>query len=191
MLHFDTDRRVFHCQVIEIKARTQTDIEGQNALMETMDGQMTNTISVMRHHFDPNNSFLGDRFDREIKNIELRELLRFYINRAYRYNLLTDDDSLEYQRLLDTIDAGFQWQFDKKGIIFDLNGDFGIQTYKRSTDLSFFVVGKRAIRRILILIARLTQSAFPRKKIPFPDSFDYEKGTRYLSCLHQLKYLIF
>jgi len=149
LLHLDADRRIFYCQVIEIKARAQTDLDGQNTLMETMDGQMTNTISVMRHHFDPNVAFLGDRFDREIKNIELRELLRFYINRAFRYNLLTYEDRQEYNRLLDTLDTGFKWQFDKKGIIFDLNGDFGIQTYKRAADLSFFVVGKRAISRIL------------------------------------------
>lgn len=106
--------------MIEIKCRKSLGETEKDALRLKMLDQIENTIEALRNHFDSgyNNSF--DRLDREIKNKELKSLLTFYLDRANRYEYLSDNAYNQYLAFMQKLDAGFTIRFKRLGLIFDL-----------------------------------------------------------------------
>ena len=74
--------------------------------MKMMD-QINNTILALRQHYDPNNYTSEDRLDRDIKNKELKSLLGFYIERAYRYKYISENAYNTYWDFIQKLDEGF------------------------------------------------------------------------------------
>ena len=86
-----------------------------------MKEQIENTIEAIRSNFDPEYYLSHDRLDREIKNKELRSLLTFYTERAYRYEYLSPNAYNTYIDFIQSLDAGFSFKFHQLGIIFDFS----------------------------------------------------------------------
>ena len=90
-----------------------------------------------------------DRLDREIKNKELKSLLSFYIERAYRYEYLNNNPYESYILFLQNLDKGFSFKFKKLGLIFNFAAKKKHFKEIVEKDLTFFTFGGRLIDEIL------------------------------------------
>ena len=76
-----------------------------------------------RAHFDPA-AGIADRPDRAVRNAELAGLLRFYLGRAVRHDVMRDDAAAEAEWMLGNLDSGgYRLRFTQTGLIFDLSAD--------------------------------------------------------------------
>jgi hypothetical protein len=102
--------------VVEIKCRNAH--YNADELHAKMVNQIENTIYALRSHFeialDGN-----DRLDRELKTLELKSLLEFYIRRADRYNQLDPTLTHNYLTFLSKLSEGYTIRFKQMGVIFD------------------------------------------------------------------------
>ena len=135
--------------VIEIKCRKSLGETEKDALRLKMLDQIENTIEALRNHFDPeyNNSF--DRLDREIKNKELKSLLTFYLERANRYEYLSNNAYNQYLAFMQKLDAGFTLRFKRLGLIFDFAAKERHKKTVLDNDSTFFTFGGKLIDDIL------------------------------------------
>lgn len=148
LVSIDLEKRVLNVFVIEIKCRNFLGETEQAELKLKIKEQIENTIEAIRRHFDPDYHLSFDRLDREIKNKELKSLLSFYIERAYRYQYLSENAFESYTAFLQTLDTGFKFEFKQLGLIFDFSA-----TKKHAKeideDVTFFTFGKKLIDEIL------------------------------------------
>ena len=149
LVSVDTGKREISISIIEIKCRKSIGASEKEDLKIKMREQIENTILAIRHHFDPNYFTSIDRLDREIKNKEFKALLSFYIDRAYRYNYLSENAYNQYTSFLQTLDKGFTIKFNQLGFVFDFA--FNKRHEKEVVDesLTFFTFGARLIEDIL------------------------------------------
>lgn len=149
LVSIDPKSKKVSITVIEIKCRSSIKKAEREDLKVKMKDQIENTIEALRVHFDPEYHTSFDRLDREIKNKELKSLLSFYIERAYRYNYLSNNAYESYLAFLNTLDSGFKLKFNQLGLIFNLSGK---KKHKKETsdhDITFFTFGGGLISEIL------------------------------------------
>ena len=153
LVSMNPSKKEISISVIKIKCRKSLGETKKDALQSEMLDQMLdqikNTIKALRDHFDPeyNNSF--DRLDREIKNKELKSLLTFYLERANRYEYLSNNAYNQYLAFMQKLDAGFTLRFKRVGLIFDYATT---ERYKKTVldnDSTFFTFGGKLIDDIL------------------------------------------
>ncbi|MBB4804369.1 hypothetical protein HNP37_004456 [Flavobacterium nitrogenifigens] len=168
LFSIDKDKREISISVIEIKCRKSIGTAEKEDLKLKMREQIENTILAIKHHFDPNDYTSVDRLDREIKNKELKALLSFYIERAYRYSYLSENAYSIYCSFLQTLDLGFNLKFNQLGFIFDFS--FTKRHEKEVVDdsLTFFTFGAKLIEDILdpdsdLNTIRLEEKEFDRE----------------------------
>lgn len=147
LVNLDTEKREIIFTVIEVKCRKSLTDEEVDALEEQMLGQIDNTIFALKEHFEealPEN----DRLDRELKTLELSNLLTFYIERANRYNVIDPEMVKEYSDFLNTLNEGYDIKFKRMGIVYDL-----AQQEKQKKDCwgdaVFYRMGEPVIQDIL------------------------------------------
>ncbi len=148
-ISIDTEKRIISMSVLEIKCRSSLNPFQREELKAKMKEQVENTITMIKHHFDPNNYSTADRLDREIKNKEFKTLLSFYIKRANRYNYLSDKAYGTYLDFLNTLNEGFEIKFNQLGFIFDFSFP---EKHKKETfdnSLTIFSFGESLINEIL------------------------------------------
>ena len=145
----DKEKREISITIIEIKCRKSIGLSEKEDLKIKMKEQIENTILALRHHFDPNNFITVDRLDREIKNKEFKALLTFYIERAYRYNYLSENAYVTYCSFLQTLDEGFSLKFNQLGFIFDFSFPRRHEKEVVDNSLTFFTFGTKLIEDIL------------------------------------------
>lgn len=170
LFSIDKDKREISISIIEIKCRKSIGVAEKEDLKLKMREQIENTILAISHHFDPNNYTSVDRLDREIKNKEFKALLSFYIERAYRYNYLSENAYNTYCSFLQTLDKGFDLKFNQLGFIFDFS--FAKRHKKEVVDdnLTFFTFGAKLIEDILNPDSDLNTTRLEEKE------FDKELG---------------
>lgn len=104
--------------VVEIKCRNAH--YNHEELHEKMVAQIENTIVALKSRFEM--AYDGpDRLDRELKTLELRSFLEFYIKRATRYNQLNKDLAEKYLLFLSKLSEGYTLRFKQLGVVFDFN----------------------------------------------------------------------
>src|SRR5690606_25282664 len=133
----------------EIKCRKSIGAAETDDLKTKMREQIENTILALRLHFDPEYHLSFDRLDREIKNKELKSLLSFYIERAYRYEYLGENAYASYHAFLQTLNTGFKLSFKQLGLIFNFSADKKHHKETIDHELSFFTFGGNLIEQIL------------------------------------------
>lgn len=116
VVKIDSKKKEILFTVVEIKCRNaHYDAE---ELHEKMVEQIANTIFALRSHFeiavDGN-----DRLDRELKVLELKSFLEFYIRRAMRYGQLDPQFAYSYLAFLSKLADGYTIRFKQLGVIFD------------------------------------------------------------------------
>jgi hypothetical protein len=148
LVSIDIEKRVLNIFVVEIKCRNFLGEAEHAELKLKIKEQIGNTIEALRLHFDPDYHLSFDRLDREIKNKELKSLLGFYIDRAYRYEYLSENAFESYTAFLQTLDAGFKLQFKQLGLIFNFSA---LKKHMKEIDdeITFFTLGKKLIEEIL------------------------------------------
>ena len=149
LVSINPSKKEISISVIEIKCRKSLGDTEKDALRLKMLDQIENTIEALRNHFDPeyNNSF--DRLDREIKNKELKSLLTFYLERANRYEYLSNNAYNQYLAFMQKLDAGFTLRFKRLGLIFDFAAKERHKKTVLDNDSTFFTFGGKLIDDIL------------------------------------------
>lgn len=154
--------------VIEIKCRKSLGETEKDALRLKMLDQIENTIEALRSHFDATYNTSFDRLDREIKNKELKSLLTFYLERANRYNYLSNNAYHQYLAFMQKLDFGFTLRFKRLGLIFDFAAKERHKKVVLDNDSVFFTFGGKLIDEILdpdsdLNTERLEESGFDRE----------------------------
>lgn len=135
--------------VIEIKCRTSIGVSDRLDLISKMESQIENTIEALRFHFDTTYSLSNDRLDRELKTLQLKSLLEFYVNRASRYNQLSPIVQEGYISLIDNLNYGYSLTFKRLGIIYDFSAAQRHKKESYANDSTFFTFGRNMIEEIL------------------------------------------
>ena len=147
LVSIDTENREILFKVIEIKCRKSLSEQDAEALHAKIAQQVRNTIEALKAHFEIDT--VGyDRLDRELKSLELQNLLSFYIRRASRYLQLNPETAKSYLEFLSTLHEGYSLNFEQLGIIYDFSQE---ERQKKSFygDMTLYTMGKTVIDNIL------------------------------------------
>lgn len=145
VVKIDTMRKEILFNVVEIKCRNAY-YQADELHMKIVN-QIENTILALRYHFEIAVDG-SDRLDRELKLLELKSLLEFYINRSLRYGQLNPDKAHEYKVFLSKLSDGYSVRFKRLGVIFDF-----MQTERQKKDFYgdtlIYTMGNPVIEQIL------------------------------------------
>lgn len=145
VVKLDAKKKEILFNVVEIKCRNayyQVD-----ELHKKIIDQIENTIFALRSHFeialDGN-----DRLDRELKILEFKSLLEFYIKRSLRYGQLDPNIAHEYLVFLSKLSDGYSIRFKRLGVIFDFTQQ---ERQKKDFygDTLIYTMGQPVIEQIL------------------------------------------
>jgi DNA phosphorothioation-dependent restriction protein DptH len=148
-ISINKEKREIKVAVLEIKCRSSLGTSEREELKVKMIEQIDNTIAAVKYHFDPNDFKSNDRLDREIKNKELKSLFSFYIERAYRYNYLSENAYNSYIDFIQTLNNGFELKFIRLGFIFDFSFEQKHQKQNFDDNTTIFTFGHKLIHDIL------------------------------------------
>lgn len=122
LFDLDASRRLITCSLVEVKCTTSLpDLSSYQQLKERISQQINRSAEVLCEHYDPQYS-QPDRPDRVVKNAEFARLLRFYLERGRRHEIVPAPVAEEANWLLDRLDEGYRLEFTRTGLIFDLSG---------------------------------------------------------------------
>lgn len=116
VVKIDTAKKELLFTVVEIKCRNTH--YNEDELHAKMVEQIENTIFALRSHFEISVDGM-DRLDRELKVIELKSLLEFYIRRSMRYGQLDPEIAHNYLLFLSKLADGYTIRFKQLGVIFN------------------------------------------------------------------------
>lgn len=116
VVKIDATKREILFTVVEIKCRKAH--YNAEELHEKMVNQIRNTIFALRSHFEMAVDG-SDRLDRELKVLELKSFLEFYIRRALRYDQLNPQFAHDYLVFLSKLADGYTIRFKQLGVVFD------------------------------------------------------------------------
>lgn len=145
VVKMNPDRKEIVITVVEIKCRNA--VYPKEELHAKIVEQIENTILALRSHFEIATDG-RDRLDRELKTLELRTLLEFYIRRSMRYHQLNPNVAQSYLQFLSKFDDGYTLRFKQLGVIFDFLQD---ERQKKDFygDAVVYTMGKPVITEIL------------------------------------------
>src|SRR5215218_1015838 len=102
LFDIDAPQRTLTCRFVEVKCYAGTSGLGDYpALKERIQVQLGRSATVLATHFDPTGPA---RPDRAVKNLQLANLLRFYLHRGQRHKVITPAAVREARWLLDRLD---------------------------------------------------------------------------------------
>lgn len=130
--------------VIEIKCRKSLGQQEKEDLQDKMNRQIFNTIEALKLHFDNQD----DRLDRELKTMELKSILLFYLQRAKRYGSISQESYDSYIKFISELNAGYNLRFKNLGIVFDFSAPIRMKK-EYLDDTTFYFMGSKVINEIL------------------------------------------
>ncbi|MDD3138065.1 MAG: hypothetical protein PHX08_03720 [Lachnospiraceae bacterium] len=139
------ERKEILFTVVEIKCRNAN--YQADELHQKIVEQIENTIFALREHFEI--AVDGqDRLDRELKILELKSFLEFYIQRSMRYGCLDPEVGHNYMQFLSKLADGYTIRFKQLGVIFDFQQ---IERQKKNFygDAVLYTMGKPVIEDVL------------------------------------------
>ena len=116
VVKMNPDKKEIVFTVVEIKCRNA--VYQKDELHAKIVEQIQNTILALKSHFEIATDG-HDRLDRELKTLELRTLLEFYIRRSMRYGQLDPNVAQSYLEFLSKLDDGYTLRFKQLGVVFD------------------------------------------------------------------------
>jgi hypothetical protein len=141
-------KRAIRCNLVEVKFyRHVGGLGDYEKLKENIARQISQSEEVLRRHFDPDWK-QPDRADRLLKTREFSTLLRFYLERARRYELLDDVAAAEAAALLARLEEGYSLSFSRSAIIFTYD-EIGGDLPEVDNGIEFYRVGGGVIRDLL------------------------------------------
>ena len=150
LVRLDLERRDIHLDVVEVKCRTRLSGSTEAALEDKVFDQIEHSIKAFRTHFEIGYLQGSDRIDRALKNIELRKLLEFYIERATRFCQLDPRARSGFLAFCASLDAGYGMSFGRLEIIYNFSAPHAHK--KEETDqFTRYTIGKSLIDDIMDL----------------------------------------
>ena len=145
VVKIDPDKKEIIFTVVEIKCRNAH--YNADELHEKIVNQIENTIFALRSHFEMATDGC-DRLDRELKILELKSFLEFYIKRSMRYEQLDPEVAHNYLVFLSKLANGYSIRFKELGVIFDFNQ---LERQKKSYygEALIYTMGKPVIEDVL------------------------------------------
>ncbi len=177
LVNIDIEKREIIFTVIEIKCRKSLTQEAAEELHNKIEQQILNTIYALKSHFEiaPDGY---DRLDRELKSLELRTLLEFYIRRACRYKQLNPAVAMEFVQFLSTLNEGYSLRFKQLGIIYNFSQtERQIKSFQG--DMTLYTMGSTVINDILNVDSSLETKHLESLDKDFTEFFEpYRTVTR-------------
>lgn len=149
LVSIDPKSRKIQMTILEIKCRTSLNEFQKIELKNKIKEQVENTSKWLRFHFDTEYGTSYDRLDRNVKNFEFRSILTFYIDRARRYNYLSESAHEVYLNFLNSLDEGYELKFRELGFIFDFSAKQKHLKEEINTSFTCFTFGKGLMNEIL------------------------------------------
>ncbi|NML38184.1 ATP-binding protein [Chitinophaga sp. G-6-1-13] len=187
LVSINPESRDIQITVIEVKCRRSLGVAETDDLKTKMRQQIENTILALRLHFDPEYHLSFDRLDREIKNKELKSLLCFYLERAYRYEYLNETAYVGYNTFLQTLNAGFKLSFKQLGLIFNFSAEKKHHKESIDDELTFFTFGGNLIEQILDPASDLNTKRLEDRELGMELSEAIGMNTRLRPYIQKLK----
>ncbi len=147
IVNIDAERRELVFTIVEIKCRKSLNDNEREALHAKIQNQIANTVAALKFHFEMAQDGY-DRLDRELKVLELKNLLEFYIKRALRYEQLDKNVGEGMLAYLKRLGEGYTIRFKELGIIFDFSQDKR-QRKDFYGDTVIYTMGKSVLDEIL------------------------------------------
>lgn len=120
IVNIDAEKRELVFTIVEIKCRKSLNDAEREDLHSKIQNQIANTVAALKFHFEMAQDGY-DRLDRELKVLELKNLLEFYIKRALRYEQLDKNVGEGMLAYLKKLGEGYTIRFKELGIIFDFS----------------------------------------------------------------------
>lgn len=168
VVKIDSAKKEILFTVVEIKCRNAH--YNMEELHAKMVNQIENTIFALRSHFEM--AVDGyDRLDRELKVLELKSFLEFYIRRAMRYGQLDPLYAHEYLEFLSKLADGYTIRFKQLGVVFDFTQ---MERQKKDFygDAVIYTMGEPVIGEILNTEGSLDTQALEAMDKEFVDYFE-------------------
>lgn len=178
LVSFDVEKREIIVTVLEIKCRKFLNETEKADLENKILSQISNTIAVLKEHFEI--QLIYDRLDRELKTLELKNLLEFYIRRSHRYNQLDATITMEYLRFLSTLEDGYELRFKQLGVIFDFSQTL-CQVKDYLADLVIYRMGRPSIDEILSGAATMSTAKLEEQSDDITNFFEPKHRQRLIS----------
>lgn len=168
VVKMNPDKKEIVFTVVEIKCRNA--VYQKDELHAKIVEQIQNTILALKSHFEIATDG-HDRLDRELKTLELRTLLEFYIRRSMRYGQLDPNVAQSYLEFLSKLDDGYTLRFKQLGVIFDFQQ---IERQKKDFygDAVVYTMGNPVITEILDKKSSLDTVDLEDKDKEFVDFFE-------------------
>lgn len=148
LFDLDLNTRTITCNLVEVKCYSQVgNFAAFNQLKERISAQINQSERILQRHFDPA-AKKPDRPDRLLKNRELAQILRFYLERSLRYGIFDTTAAQEAQGLLESIELGYALQFRRCALIFDFD-KAGTEAPDKEVGIEFHRIGKDLIQSLL------------------------------------------
>ena len=147
LVNIDAEKRELVFTIVEIKCRKSLNDADREELHYKIQNQIANTVAALKFHFEMAQDGY-DRLDRELKVLELKNLLEFYIKRALRYEQLDKNVGEGMLAYLKKLGEGYTIRFKELGIIFD----FSQEKRQRKDfygDTVIYTMGKNVLGEIL------------------------------------------
>jgi DNA phosphorothioation-dependent restriction protein DptH len=158
-LDFEYNPPRITCRLVEVKC--YKDLSQYVKLKSQVIEQLDQTQNVLSYHFATDKQ--PDRPDRLLKTHDFIVLLRFYLNRAIRYQVFEPVLAKELMQKLDDLQNGYHLKFTRAALLFDLEGQ-GIEFDNLDKGVEFYRIGKNAI-------SELIQAQMDQESIKHEDSF--------------------
>jgi len=168
VVKIDSKKKEILFSVVEIKCRNAS--YQPDELHQKILSQIENTILAIRTHFETALDGL-DRLDRELKTLELKSLLEFYVRRSLRYGQLDPEVAHEYMLFLSKLSEGYTIRFKQLGVVFDF-----LQNERQKKEFYgeavIYTMGKPVVEEILDTSSSLDTQSLDAKDHEFVDFFE-------------------
>lgn len=145
LFDIDAASQTITCRLVEVKCFTsESGLGGYESLKNRIRTQVERSCEVIAEHFDP---AVRSRPDRTVKNFEFANLLRFYLDRGRRHQVIGAEAATEAAWFIDRLGDGYRLNFTRTGLIFDLGGT-GADTQVEG-GIEFCRVGRDLVRQLL------------------------------------------
>ena len=147
LVNIDAEKHELVFTIVEIKCRKSLNDAEREDLHAKIQKQIANTVAALKFHFEMAQDGY-DRLDRELKTLELKNLLEFYIKRALRYEQLDKNVGEGMLAYLKKLGEGYTIRFKELGIIFDFSQEKR-QQKDFYGDTVIYTMGKTVLSEIL------------------------------------------
>lgn len=112
---------VLRFDIVEVKLREELNASSRSDLYATMRKQTENTQERLRRLFALD-YYPEPRADEMLRSKELASALAFYVRRARRYELFSDEEMNRALAMLENLDEGYQLDIRSLGVVFEHKG---------------------------------------------------------------------